>query len=214
MDRREYFRQYYAKNKEKLKARSKEWYVQNSGAALHLERVRNSKRTPEEIKRDNQYYKKWYAEHREAQLAKAREEYAANPEPAKRKVRRYRKFLPEDKLAQIGRRSLLGNFHTTEEWYNAKLAEQDGHCALCSREREENCNRLAIDHNHECCPKSGSCGKCLRGILCRRCNLRLGNLDEFLSLGMVIGNGHSGWFERAMQYLKQYKLRLNREMKC
>lgn len=27
-----------------------------------------------------------------------------------------------------------------------------------------------VDHDHACCPRSNSCGKCVRGILCRECN--------------------------------------------
>ena len=35
-----------------------------------------------------------------------------------------------------------------------------------------------IDHDHNCCPKSASCGQCLRGILCQGCNTRLGALEN------------------------------------
>lgn len=29
---------------------------------------------------------------------------------------------------------------------------------------------LAVDHDHSCCPGKTTCGKCIRGVLCRRCN--------------------------------------------
>lgn len=29
---------------------------------------------------------------------------------------------------------------------------------------------LAIDHDHNCCPDRITCGNCIRGVLCRRCN--------------------------------------------
>lgn len=41
---------------------------------------------------------------------------------------------------------------------------------------------LQLDHDHSCCPRtagvSRSCGKCVRGWLCRSCNLALGLLQE------------------------------------
>jgi hypothetical protein len=205
MGTKEYHRQYYLKNREKLKARSAAYYQENSDAMLQLSRIRSKKRTPKEIERDKQYHREWHEKHKAEQAEKAREYYQENATTIKIRVRKYRALLPGDKRKEWGRGSVLGKFHTTETWYEAKLAEQDGHCALCSREREENGNRLAIDHDHGCCPKSGSCGKCLRGILCRRCNLRLGNLDEFLSLGMILGDIHVGWFARAVDYLRKYR---------
>lgn len=109
------------------------------------------------------------------------------------------------------RAAVLRKFHTTEEWYSARLAEQDGHCALCAREREENGNRLAIDHDHECCGGTGSCGNCLRGLLCRGCNVRLGTLIAILSVGLILGIGHTGWAAKAVGYLEKYKSQVSWE---
>jgi uncharacterized protein YlaI len=38
---------------------------------------------------------------------------------------------------------------------------------------------MVVDHDHRCCPGQVSkCGKCVRGLLCFRCNVVAGMLDE------------------------------------
>jgi hypothetical protein len=57
--------------------------------------------------------------------------------------------------------------------YDDMLTAQDGHCAICPTTPEQNGKALAVDHDHECCPGRRSCGKCVRGLLCDRCNRQL-----------------------------------------
>lgn len=61
--------------------------------------------------------------------------------------------------------------------YSDLLNSQGGVCAICER-INENGRALAVDHDHSCCPGSRSCGKCIRGLLCHRCNVSLGNMDD------------------------------------
>jgi hypothetical protein len=35
-----------------------------------------------------------------------------------------------------------------------------------------------VDHDHACCPGPYTCGRCVRGVLCGRCNTVLGKVGD------------------------------------
>jgi len=66
---------------------------------------------------------------------------------------------------------------------NTKKSERQSrrrHSGYVKKEACEGCGaaeNLTVDHDHQCCPPTKpatSCGKCVRGTLCRGCNLILG----------------------------------------
>lgn len=61
------------------------------------------------------------------------------------------------------------------EAYQEIYDQQDRHCAICGVEPEL---PLRIDHDHRCCDKAYSCGKCIRGLLCHRCNAAMGGFND------------------------------------
>jgi hypothetical protein len=80
--------------------------------------------------------------------------------------------------------------------FDALWAAQKGLCALCEEPMTTGGKQYlsaCVDHDHACCPGYKSCGKCVRGLIHRRCNMLLGNaLDRFDLL------------EAAIRYLKRF----------
>lgn len=62
----------------------------------------------------------------------------------------------------------------TEEQYADLLQQQDHKCAICGLAAGASKQRLAVDHNH-------ATGQ-VRGLLCRRCNLGIGQLKDSVEL--------------------------------
>jgi hypothetical protein len=76
-----------------------------------------------------------------------------------------------------GRCSNLSRFKLTRTTYEAMVAQQGGGCAFCSKPHTDD-EPLRVDHDHACCPGRGSCGRCVRWLLCHGCNTGLGNFGE------------------------------------
>lgn len=72
----------------------------------------------------------------------------------------------------------LKKFGLTAEGYAELLLRQGGGCAICKSTTPAGRGRFHVDHDHACCPGPGSCGKCVRGLLCHHCNLGLGNFKD------------------------------------
>jgi Recombination endonuclease VII len=76
------------------------------------------------------------------------------------------------------RRRTLRLYNLSEAKWLELLARQDSRCAICHVTDPGGRGQWMIDHDHRCCPGTGSCGQCVRGLLCNRCNLMLGYASD------------------------------------
>ena len=77
-----------------------------------------------------------------------------------------------DGCADDGR--VLNRYGITVAVRNRLLVEQNGGCAICGTSEPGGMGGWHTDHDHSCCGGDKSCGKCVRGLLCQRCNVGLG----------------------------------------
>lgn len=104
----------------------------------------------------NEYARAWHTSHKAQQNERSRRRY--NPD-------------------KVRASSWLRTYNITADQYFEMLASQEGVCAGCGREPDEK-RFLDVDHDHACCPGKKSCGRCVRGLLCRLCNTVLGLLSD------------------------------------
>lgn len=91
---------------------------------------------------------------------------------------------------------LIYYYGITRKQYDVMLAAQEGSCAICPYVPAPD-EMLAVDHNHKCCPGRRSCGKCLRSLLCDKCNRGLGFFDDSIERLMAAAK-YIKLFERSV----------------
>jgi hypothetical protein len=84
---------------------------------------------------------------------------------------------------RVRNRLVNRKFKLTSEQFDSLLLLQNGVCAICKRpevrkDRLGTVRSLVVDHDHSCCPRTITCGKCIRGLLCDACNLGLGAFQD------------------------------------
>ncbi len=67
---------------------------------------------------------------------------------------------------EVKLRSIAKKYKLSKDAYYQLLGNG---CEACGAS-----DNLTVDHDHGCCPGKETCGKCIRGALCRRCNIAEG----------------------------------------
>lgn len=88
----------------------------------------------------------------------------------------------------------------SDEQWKALYDAQGGACAICQQSEtmklRGRVKDLCIDHDHNCCSGQFSCGACVRGLLCHKCNTFIGGIES-----------NSGRFSEAMKYIARGAMR-------
>lgn len=113
----------------------------------------------------------WRAENRDHVLATEAAWRKANPH----KVRQYKE------------RHRAASHGLTVAQYRELEQRHAGECAICKRPFP---GTPHIDHDHACCPGATGCSKCVRGLLCPKCNTKLSPVEDV------------AWLTAAVEYLK------------
>ena len=100
-----------------------------------------------------------------------------NPEMHKKRIRRY----------------AIKKYGILYDEYLDILKNQNNSCAICKTNFNHMNKNPHVDHDHSCCNDSAkSCGACVRGLLCNRCNTLLGMARDDIML-----------LESAIKYLQE-----------
>jgi len=121
---------------------------------------------------------------RKSQRDYKRNNYKKNPEYYKKAVNKWRKNNPKKVKKTKKNWQLKSDYGITLEQYNEMFQKQQGCCAVCGRHQSELKRALAVDHNH----KTGQ----LRKLLCDRCNVGLGFIED------------SEYLKKAIEYLNEF----------
>ena len=82
-------------------------------------------------------------------------------------------------ISDYGHIRNIKRYGITANQYHEMSVAQQHLCKICNQKDKK---RLSVDHDHKCCKHAGSCGKCIRGLICSRCNVALGMLNDDIAV--------------------------------
>lgn len=172
---RQHNRDYYARNKERLKEREESLRKEDPRT------LRKCNKCNELISTKDFLITKGYRSlHCRFCAVKRTLANRALPENYER-YRAYERAHRKDSRKALATR--LRKWGITVEVYEGMLVRQGGRCVICKLLLDG--KKKCIDHDHSCkcgyvcsTKKGECCGKCIRGILCNDCNIMLGMSHE------------------------------------
>ena len=150
--------EYREKHPDYFKNKSKKWYEENKERA----KERSRKYNRDHPGRASEQAKRWRAKNPNASKIQGKKYYSENRANELARKKKYSKENP----VQTRRAYLKKTYGITPEYFRLLKDVQDGRCAICGEQPDT----LCVDHNHE----SGA----IRGLLCKKCNLGIGNFRD------------------------------------
>ena len=126
-----------------------------------------------------------YRQCRKCRLEVRHERYKDYPQSKINDQERAKKWYEDNRERVLGerknKRDKFGNkwytlkycYKLNKEQYHLILNNQKNACAICKENK-----KLYVDHDHSCCPTENTCGKCIRGLICQKCNMMMHYIDE------------------------------------
>ena len=164
-DRKEYMKQYYIDNKEKMNKQTKRWKKDN------LEKVKKCNKqwrenNPDKVK---EYQKQWEKDNPRNRTEWGKQYYKDNKEKINKRFNQWAKDNPEKHKNGQRESKLKCKYGLSHEDWLAMWEGQDGKCKICEKPFI-NLSKAFVDHDH----KTGK----IRGLLCSKCNGGIGFFDD------------------------------------
>ena len=122
--------------------------------------------------------RRWVINNREQHRKQSRESMKRirdrDPKAYNAKRRQQRKDNPESEKKAQRRKHLKHNYGISEKQFDILLSEQGNVCAICKTDAWGWRGQPCVDHDHYT-------GK-VRGLLCSKCNLGIGHLNDSIEL--------------------------------
>lgn len=152
------------------------------------------------------HYSRWYQVHRPPELRKPR---VPRLQPdGLWNCSRCKRNLPAEDFhkahgSHTGRRQMCKicsrviSYGITRDQYLQMIEDQGGKCGICGN--DPGFKGWQIDHDHSCCNQRSGCGRCVRMLLCERCNHGLGHFKDDPEV-----------LEKAAQYVREFRASIKR----
>lgn len=111
-----------------------------------------------------------------ANMKKRKKRYEATDRGRAAKSEQHRRWRERGGAEWSQNYNLEYRYGITRGQWDEMFAAQGERCAICGSDEPN--GRWCTDHDHACCPDGPSCGNCIRGILCLKCNSGLGHFDD------------------------------------